>query len=35
VIAIEGALILSGGLNSTTSYKRLMKRLPDELLKPV
>ena len=31
VLAIEGALILSQGLNDFTSFRRVLSRLPEEL----
>ncbi len=34
VIAIQGALVVSKALGSEHAFKRLMKRLPDDLLQP-
>lgn len=31
VLRIEGALILAGGLGETTPFRRVLKRLPDDL----
>ncbi len=35
VIAIQGALILSQGLNSSAPFQRIMKQLPKELYNDV
>ncbi|PSO72615.1 MAG: TetR/AcrR family transcriptional regulator, partial [Cyanobacteria bacterium QS_1_48_34] len=34
ILQIQGALILARGLNDTTPFERIMKRLPEMLLKP-
>lgn len=35
IIQIQGALVLARGLDDTTPFERVIKRLPEELLSPV
>lgn len=35
ILQIQGALILSRGLNNTAPFQRVLQQLPDELLQPV
>ena len=34
VIQIQGALVLARGLSRTEPFERILRQLPDELLKP-